>query len=526
MPMKPRLAAHSQSLAALVALALFALYPAWSVAETGESPVQTSEAKLLDEAAEIGAKVGRIRGLELKEEIIKGVKNRDELREVLIEKLAEGVTDEEIEAEAKIFKRMGLFRPEIQYKQLMLDLLTEQIAGFYDQSSKELYIMKGIPQDHQRSTIAHEIFHAIQDQHFDIGRMLAPFSSEENSDFALARMALIEGDATVLMIDFTLYESGVLPQDGVTSIVDIPMMAAMLLELDMQNLAALEQMVPTPTAEEDGGDFEMPSLQDSVLVQAPAIIQELLVFPYVGGLRFVIMARSGNTWDDVDAIYARAPVSTEQILHPERYFAGDWPVHIEFNPAKALTNHKKMYETVLGEFQLRAWLNAHLGRSADEAPAVIDVAAAAEGWGGDRLLGWEDESGRTLITHLSSWDTPEDTLEFYEALVEMTKARYPDGEIVASSGKHGQSICVLLRSDEGNERLYVEQWGDLVLYIEGAPSVLDENDRETDPTVWMVRDEVWKTFSKSPFEDILAEREAKLEEEAQAEKQAETRPSP
>jgi hypothetical protein len=479
-------------------------------ATSPQEPPSPSKTRLLSEAAEIGEQVARIRGLELKGDIKKGVKERDELRDLLIEKLDEGVSQQQIDAEASVFERLGLFPAGMDYKQLMLDMLTEQIAGFYDQSTGELYIMEGLPEDLQRPTIAHEIFHAIQDQHFDIGKMLAPFSSQENADFALARMALIEGDATVVMIDFTLYEAGVLPQQGLTSIIDIPLLAAMLTELDLTAMAAQPQLLPrVPGASEAEGS--LPALADSALGKAPAIIQELLMFPYIAGLNFVIMARSGRTWQDVDAIYAQGPVSTEQILHPERYFAGDWPVHITFDPSAALPGYEKIYDTVLGEFQLRSLLSHHL-RPADEdgAPSEVDFVAASTGWGGDRLLGWRSEDGNTLLTHLSSWDTIDDAVEFFEALVAMTRARYPDSRIVPSQGQHGQSICVELNVNGRAERLYVERWGDLVLYVEGAPSRLDGAGKETDPTIWWIRDRVWKTFSKTSFERVLEARKARL----------------
>src|SRR5690554_4726481 len=224
--------------------------------KTGNNPL-SSEHTLLLQAEEISETVGQIRGLKLKHSFTKGVKNRDELRAVLLEKLDDDVSDIEIENESNVFKRLGIFGPEVNYKKMMIDMLTEQIAGFYDQQEKELYIMEGIPLDLQRPAMAHEIFHAIQDQHFDIGKMLSPFSNDENGDFALARMALIEGDATVLMIDFSLYESGMLPQEGANGIADIPMLAAMIMELGFGDVSAMEQMLPTAPG---GEATEMPSV--------------------------------------------------------------------------------------------------------------------------------------------------------------------------------------------------------------------------------------------------------------------------
>ncbi len=485
----------------------------WSTSYAQESAPKkptSSEEQLLGHADQIAAQVGSIRGLELKEAFAKGVKDRDSLRAVLLEKLSEEVTDADIENESKVFKRLGLFSPEIDYKKMMVDLLTEQIAGFYDQKSKELYIMEGIPLELQRPAMAHEIFHAIQDQHFDIGAMLAPFSARENGDFALARMALIEGDATVVMIDFSLYEANVFPQEGVNSIVDIPMLAAMIMELDFDNIAALEQMIPTADTSM-GESSAPPSLAETALASSPAIIRELLMFPYFGGMRFVIIARSGRSWADVNAIYENPPVSTEQIMHPERYFAGDEPTLLSFDPSAALSGYKPIYDTVLGELQILLWLKTHLGLALDDkGEPLVAIAEAAKGWGGDRLLGFEDSEGNVVVAHLSSWDTVEDAGQFFDAHVAVAAQRFPKAKSTTKQGPHGRSLCMQRDLGERAERIYIEQWGDMVLHIEGAPSRLDAQGSETDATTFMIRDRVWKTFRRTPFDTVYQQRLAKI----------------
>lgn len=450
----------------------------------------TSEHTLLQTADEIAAQVGTIRGLNPKTAVKKGIKKREELRAVLLQKLAEEVSDADIEAEAKVYKRLGVIPQDLDYKKVLLDVLTEQIAGFYDQKTKELYIMEGIPLSLQRPAMAHEIYHAIQDQHFDILRLQEPFSTIENGDFALARSALLEGDATVVMFDFSLYEAGTLPQPGVKSLIDIPMAANMLRNLQFNDLAALEQVAGSF----GGAGFD---IGDSALSKAPAIFREMLVFPYFAGMRFIVMARSGRTWEDVDAIYENPPVSTEQILHPERYFAEDYPVHLGFRPKAALKGWKPIYESVLGEFQLLQFLKAH-------GAAGVDSAAAAEGWDGDRLFAFEAPDGRVAVVWLSAWDSVDEAKEFKEAVLAVSKHRFPDAPPLTDSGEHGESTCLLL-GDGQSERLYVERWGDLVLYIEGTPSALDENGKETNPATYQMRELVWKTLERRPFQKHMAE---------------------
>lgn len=446
---------------------------------------EDSEVNLLEEAESISKQVAEIRGLELLGPIQKGIKQREELRATLIEKLAEEVSDEQIAAEGKVYARLGLIGEDVDYKQVLLDVLTEQIAGFYDQKAKELYIMRGIPLSLQRPAMAHELFHAIQDQHFDILALQEPFSTVENGDFAMARSALIEGDATVVMFDFSLYEAGTLPQDGASSISDIPMFANIMKQLTFEDLTALESML-------GGGNsgFGAPAVGESAMAKAPAVFREMLMFPYFAGMRFIINARQQRSWDEIDAVYANAPVSTEQIMHPERYFAGDMPQYLDFDSTPALAGYTEIYDSVMGEFQTLLFLKS-------PGPGLgYNPSKAAEGWDGDRLRAYE-KGDDLIVVSLSAWDSETEAREFYDAAVKLTEKRH-GGEVSTATGKHGQSSCVLTDSDE---RVYVEQWGDLVLYIEGTPSEVDANGSEKDDTTWRVRDAVWKSHARTSFSE-------------------------
>ena len=473
--------------------------------ETEALPQRDSERKLLEAASSITEQVAEIRGLPLKEAIPKGVQDREDLRQMLVDRFHDEVPVEEFYAEERVYKRLGLFPADLDYRELMLDLLTEQIAGFYDHHAKELYIMEGLPEAVQYKAMAHEIFHAIQDQHFDIGHLLEPFSSSENADFSLSRMALIEGDATVLMIDYELYEQGVLPQNRARSVVDIPALSALLLEMDATQLSAVEQLEPTD-AIELGGEA-VPSLTDSVLGQAPPIIRDTLLFPYIEGMRFVIRARSGRTWEEFDQIYDDPPMSTSQILHPERYFAEEDPVDIAFYATEALPNHELIYEAVFGELQIRSWLSTHL-EDVTDAPSAMEVAA---GWQGDRLRGYAGPDEELIVTHLSSWRSAGEAQAFAAALEKSARIRH-HADSVHQSGDHGQSWCIRPGDDEQGERHYVEQWGELVLYIEGAPSMLNEDQRETDATIYQVRDAIWDSLQRRPFQELLEHRMQQLGE--------------
>lgn len=455
----------------------------------GEAAAPSGEA-LLKAADEIAAKVAEIRGLELKAPVKKGIKQRHELRAVLMQKLSEEVSDSQIDAEAAVFKRLGVIPQDLDYKKVLLDVLTEQIAGFYDQKSKELYVMEGIPLAMARPAMAHELFHALQDQHFDILNLQEPFDTTENSDFALARSALLEGDATILMFDFEMYESGQLPAGNQTSLIDIPIASNMLRRLDFNSLMNNPMLGGLGGAGFDVGE--------SALAKAPAVFRESLVFPYFAGMRFIVIARTQRTWKDVDRIYENPPVSTEQILHPQRYFDGDHPEWLDFTAG--VEGYEKIYDSVIGEFQLLQFLKAHPTDG-------VDPAAAAMGWDGDRVFAYQPEGGdKTALVLVSSWDSIAEAQEFFESAKKISKQRYPNALEESKAEGHGQSVCLVIGEGDARERLYIEQWGDLVLYVEGTPSELDADGKELNPATYSIREQVWKSLKRRPFHDEMNDR--------------------
>lgn len=488
--------------------------------DDAESPASPSADQLLKEAGSIADRVARIRGLAPLDDIEKGVKTREELRAILVEKLAEEQTDRQMRQEAAVFRKLGLIPEDLDYREVILDVLTEQIAGFYDQKEGKLNIMVGIPLDLQRPAMAHEIFHAIQDQHFDLTRMLEPFESREHGDFHLARSALIEGDATVLMIDFALYQEGTLPRNDFRSLVDIPMLANMLKQLDYGQLGALEQLSEKGTDGANGGGSDESDsttspteLFDSSLSEAPPIIRRVLIFPYLAGMRFVIAMRSGRTWSEFDDIYRRPPVSAEQILHPERYAERDEPVVLNYDPSAVLDSYDRIYDTVLGEFQMQLFLEQHTGEGETQSgERSVDVEKATTGWDGDRLLAFENDEGRVLLTHLSVWDSRRDAKEYYNALIEVSGRRFPETSKRTADGEYGASTCLYSDTGDRSERIYLERWGDAVLHIEGAPTELDEEGDETDPTTYLLRDQIWETVDRRPFRRVYRERMNELED--------------
>jgi Zn-dependent peptidase ImmA (M78 family) len=336
--------------------------------------------KLLASTDEIAKIVSEIRQLPLKRKIARGVMGKPEITRRLMARIDEDYAPAEIAAEEKALKLLGLLPADASYRDTVLALLTEQVAGFYDPNVRELYIADWIALAMQRMVMAHEIGHALQDQSFDLLRFTKP--NRENGDEQLARQALVEGDGVALMIEFMFREMG-LKQDPWADDTIVNTIGA--------------------TSGVAGGEL---------FDKAPPILKETLLFPYRDGLRLIARARRTRPWSDIDAMYARPPLSTEQVLHPQKYRDGEKPVALRTPPLPSLKAWKRVYSNVIGELVFSILLRQH-----DLEPGVAERAAA--GWGGDRVFVFEPPDatqGDGLLIDLSAWDTEMDAIEATEAL--------------------------------------------------------------------------------------------------------------
>ena len=172
--------------------------------------------------------------------------------------------------------------------------------------------------------------------------------------------------------------------------------------------------------------------QQAVLDSMPAILRETLLYPYTTGAFYVQAAQAAGGWQAVDDFYARLPESTEQILHPDKYQAGEAPVAVTVpkDLAKDLgTGWSVPLEDTFGEFQMGIWLR----EGGVEATAANDAAA---GWGGDRLAVIDGPDGAWALAMQTAWDTPEDAAAFETAAsTALGKAGGPGQVLPGAGGK-------------------------------------------------------------------------------------------
>jgi hypothetical protein len=288
--------------------------------------------------------------------------SRADLTKYVEQRLAEEMPPEELNGLRAAYAALGLVPDTINLKQLLLDLYTEQVAGYYDPTTDAFYMVEGTPEELLRPTLAHELVHALQDQHTDLDSLI---SRKRGNDRQTAAQAAIEGHATLVM--FALLTSGA----------------------GEFNPALLPNM-----SDQLGPLMEAQNAQFPVFQRAPRIIRETMLFPYIGGAGFVqeLWRAQAKTADKFAApLGARLPQSTEQVLHPAAKFTGtrDEPTEVRFpQPAPG----RLIYENTLGELEIGILLMEHLGSK-----------TAANGWDGDRYRLVED-GGKQVLLWLTVWD--------------------------------------------------------------------------------------------------------------------------
>lgn len=333
---------------------------------------------LVSEAREVERAVAEIRDLAFLRPVPMAVKDRDAIRAYAVGRLDREYTPEEFRAKTESLIAWGFVRRPFQMRSFYEDLLTEQIGGYYDPFERIFFIAEWLPASLQKPIMAHELTHALQDQHFDLRRLLR--GVESNDDASLAGAALVEGEGLAVMIDYALRPLG----------------------LTFEAVPHLESMVDAQLPVDTSG-FR-------VYARAPTIIKETLLFPYLKGLLFVRAAKIRGGWGAVSGLYGSVPRSTEQVLWPEKYFdRRDEPTPVRLPDVSRLLGEgwRRIDSNVLGELGNRV----ELQRSGPASGGI----EAARGWDGDRYELYERGRGETALVSVSVWDGDGDAAEFERA---------------------------------------------------------------------------------------------------------------
>jgi hypothetical protein len=255
-----------------------------------------------------------------------------------------------LEGQAQLMKLLEVASARFDMKRALRALIEQELAGFYDPVEDALYVNSELEGKPSEAALIHELVHALQDQHFDLGRrMRAAVTSDEIGVLSL----LAEGDATSAMIE--------LPERG-----RVP-------ESTLRAMAAFGALVAEATPSD---------------VEVPALLRRSLYAPYTDGLLIVEGLREAGGWAAVDALWRATPKQSAQLLHPESVLPGETPMAA----APHWRDRKASFDDVIGEHGLRLLFEEWQARAKAE--------AAAAGWRADRLSVFADDAGGALVWQL------------------------------------------------------------------------------------------------------------------------------
>ena len=392
-------------------------------AQTGAAS-RTQHAAIVSMTAAMLKETSELRQLSILKDVKSGAQSRTEIERMIIKNLDAETTPAEMHSAEVLLKFFGLAPKNFAYRAFLIKLLTEQVAGYYDPKAQQFYLADWIELEGQKPVMAHELTHALQDQHFNLKR----FENwpKGDSDAQLAAHALVEGDATLAM---TLYMA------------KNPMIALAFINSLGGQEAATEQFN-----------------------KAPRALRESLLFPYEEGSAWATQLYKRGGWEMVSQAFTKLPQSSEQILHAEKYFSYEAPHKLTLPDLKSVLGPgwKKLDDDVNGEWGCYLILEEFLNETKESKQA-------AAGWGGDRFALYETgKPDEFFVAQLTAWDTPLDAQEFFSAYARRTAKRYAGAKEVRSDDDR-------FEWQTPNGKVVLELRGSRVAIVEGVPAATDAN---------------------------------------------------
>jgi len=372
----------------------------------------TVAARIVD----IEQEVSDLRGLPIQVKAPGFVVSKQEAKDLLIQAY---ITDDykvQLENQKRSLVAFGFVKPTYDMVEKAVNGIVDGVGGFYMPDRKEMYILSGLKIGGMEYFVySHEFDHALVDQNYNVAGMGIYPECQYESQYCQAVTALFEGDATLLMYQWA---------------------RQFISAQDINDLL----------------NYNPPAMPLSDQSPPPYLTQDAL-FPYTYGQIFVEYLYKRGNWAEVNKAYANLPASTEQILHPEKYLAGELPVSVSMpNLGKALGSDWQLIESnVLGE-----WMTyLLLAYNGDAAAQVEEETArtASEGWGGDRYQVYYNLSAdQTAMAAEWVWDRPEDSVQFAGALRTSLGNRYR-GNLLEDAQRvcwqaNGQVSCMANAADK------------------------------------------------------------------------------
>jgi len=396
----------------ILALSSFAQTPA-----PAQTPDKTAEKKpehkisaaeaeaLFKEVDELVAFASKASGLPVKHPVKRKLISRDEVEQFISKRLDEDEDSKRIERSELVLKKFGLLPRDFKMRAFSIKLLREQVAGFYDPKEKTINLLDWLDSDAQRPVLVHELTHALQDQQIGLEKFQKdtdaldakdPFNKGIRSDEAsMARTAVTEGQAMIVLFDYQLAPSG-----HKTS--EVPGFA----DLVRKHLGE----------QKDTGAMK----------EAPLILRESLVFPYVDGMIFEYeLLRNGGKRSAFADTLKDPPVNSREIITPAEYIRGDKQPDPRMPDLSSVLKDKyaKYDSGAVGQFDTQMLLTQF---------NVPNAARIASNWrGGMYYAGQKSKKDPqtpedVALLYVSYWSDEAAAQEFENVYRSLTAQRYPD----------------------------------------------------------------------------------------------------
>jgi hypothetical protein len=304
-----------------------------------------------------------------------------------------GDGSEDILNSGRALVALGLIEPDYDLMTSQLNALAEPIGGFYRYDMNQIYILGEQFTGVEKYAYVQEYGQALINLNFAIGNMDVYPRCEGNEDACRAIRALIEGDAALLSSQWLEQEASPIEYDEIEN-----------------------YQLPT---------FLLPDRA------APPFTKRSVEFPYIEGKAFVEALFSRGGWSGVSAAYDRLPLSTEQILHPEKYLFAEQPIIVPYVDLGSVLGDdwREIKNNTLGEWL--TYLILHSGTNLEAQVDQFTAMQASEGWGGDRYQAYyNDETDETILVAHWRWDNFNDSNEFARGMRDYLARRFSSGETI------------------------------------------------------------------------------------------------
>jgi len=381
--------------------------------------------KLCAEIQPLAEQLTKISGMPLRHPVPCDFISKDKIAEFLNKRVKEVAKPEEVRAEELTLKKFGLVPADFDLAKSTVDLLTEQAAAFYDYDKKKLFVTDSTPNDSQQPVLAHEIAHAIADQNYNLGKFIK--QGRKSDDGSTARLAVMEGQATWLMSELLARKMG-------------------------QSLKGSPALLAAMSGINDNGAGQFP-----VFDKSPLYLRQTLVFPYTKGMLFQHAAFDRDGQQGFTEVFTKPPVSTQQILHPEKYFEGVKPTNPDV-PNPKLKGFKSLVGGSLGELEHNILLEQYVSKE-----SAADIAPH---WRGSNFVLMENKkANRIVLLYASEWDSPDAARRFFQAYREVLAKKWKQMKVDAQTME-----LVTGTGDDGVFELRLK--GNIVTSIEGLDPAL------------------------------------------------------